>query len=121
MIDEAFLARLVPPGASLPEVPGATAVVGFAAAEARSEVPPHHLELVDGRLVAAGLGTHPEVTLSVVLAGADLCSWWAGEIPLDVAYMQGRAKVTGRTGVLLAVLEVWRSEAWAGLVAGARA
>ena len=63
-----------------------------------------HYELEDGRLVssAAGAVDAPDVTLTTVWQ--DAVAMERGELDPNVAFMQGRMKVAGSMGVMIALL-----------------
>jgi SCP-2 sterol transfer family len=67
----------------------------------------------DGRLVDAALADgaepDPDAELTITTTYADTLTLASGELDLNVAVMQGRAKVTGSMGALLAILPVTRS------------
>ena len=107
---------LVARSGALPEVPGATARISIGPNEKRTQVEPHHVVLVDGRVVAAGSGLLDDADLTVLLSSHDIDALWRGELDLPVAFMQGRAKVVGSTGVLLGLLPLLRSHEWAELL-----
>jgi len=68
-----------------------------------------HVEIEDGRLVsrAPGVVDEPDVTLTTVWQ--DAVHMQQGELDPNVAFMQGRMKVAGSTGVMLALLPVART------------
>ena len=73
---------------------------------------PYGCELVGGRLAASAPGRigDPEVTLTVGWEDAQALA--TGELDPDVAFMQGRMKVTGSMAVLLDLLAVTATPAY---------
>jgi hypothetical protein len=117
VLTNGWFSRLVERGRSLPELPGASARVSFGPSERRSSIEPHHVVIVDGRVDAAGTGLLEDGELTVLLSSDDVEALWRGQVDLPVAFMQGRAKVVGSTGVLLGLLPLLRSPAWSELLA----
>jgi SCP-2 sterol transfer family len=71
------------------------------------------LTFEDGRLVGAaradGHEPDPNAELTITTTYADTLLLASGDLDLNVAVMQGRAKVAGSMGALLAILPVTRS------------
>jgi hypothetical protein len=71
------------------------------------------LTFEDGRLVDAsradGHEPAPDAELTITTTYADTLLLASGDLDLNVAVMQGRAKVAGSMGVLLAILPLTRS------------
>ena len=71
------------------------------------------LTFEDGRLVDAaradGHDPDPNAELTITTTYADTLLLASGDLDLNVAVMQGRAKVAGSMGALLAILPVTRS------------
>jgi hypothetical protein len=71
------------------------------------------LRFEDGRLVDAsradGHDPAPDAELTITTTYADTLLLASGDLDLDVAVMQGRAKVAGSMGALLAILPLTRS------------
>ncbi|MGE3619698.1 MAG: SCP2 sterol-binding domain-containing protein [Acidimicrobiia bacterium] len=88
-------------------------VVDVGVVQGRSGRVTHHLVAGDGGLVGSGPGPAERADLTVLLAPGDLARLARGELALDVAYMQGVAKVSGSTAHLLTLLELWRDPSWA--------
>jgi putative sterol carrier protein len=96
---------------ALPTRPGASArvrqiVTGTPAGEVA------YVEVFqDGRLASAtfGAGTDDDVDVTVTQTHPDAIAIADGELDVHVAYMQGRVKVVGDMGALMAVLPVTQS------------
>lgn len=116
-LSDEWVAALAEAAAALPPRPGATARVstvvvgGHAGAKAERG---YRCEFVDGRLVTAspGAAAEDEADLHVTQPYDDALAALRGDAGLDVAFMRGRTKVVGRTGVLLSLLPVLRSPEW---------
>jgi predicted lipid carrier protein YhbT len=98
--------------ARLPTVPGASArlehlVTGTPAGDVRLA-----LVVDEGRLTEARRGDQGDADLTVTTTHADALLLAAGALDPSVAVMQGRAKVAGDIGRLLAVLPVTRTAAF---------
>lgn len=100
-------------GASLPSRPGATARVQTVV----SKTPAGDVAFVeayeDGRLVAAAMGANEAADYTVNLTHADSLAIARGELDLHAGFMQGRVKVVGDMGKLMALLPVTRSDEYA--------
>ncbi|HZY28015.1 MAG TPA: SCP2 sterol-binding domain-containing protein [Jiangellaceae bacterium] len=72
------------------------------------------LAFEDGRLVdtalADGTESDPDAELTITTTYDDTLALASGDLDLSVAVMQGRAKVAGSMGALLAILPVTRSQ-----------
>jgi predicted lipid carrier protein YhbT len=69
----------------------------------------------DGRLEATAVGTieGPDVTLT--MSWKDAASLCRGELDPSVAFMQGRLKVAGSMGVMIAILTAMSTPEYRGL------
>jgi SCP-2 sterol transfer family len=97
--------------------PGASAHLGLVVTGGPDGDIRYHQVIVDGRLVAQGLGDYrdstPAVTLTLVWS--DGVALQKGELDVNVALMQGRVKVAGDMGAVLAIVPVTSSAAYAEL------
>jgi hypothetical protein len=93
--------------------PGATARVQRVVTGAPDGDVVFTLAFEDGRLVDAALADggepDPDAELTITTTYADTLAVASGELDLNVAVMQGRAKVAGSMSALLAILPVTRS------------
>lgn len=120
-LGEEWAALMAELGAGLPERAGATARLQVVVADKKVGEVAYHQRIEDGRIVACGLGTDPDADVTLTQTFADARSIAAGELDLPVAYMQGRVKVVGDVGSLLAVMGVLQSTEYRALVAEAAA
>jgi predicted lipid carrier protein YhbT len=93
----------------LPERPGATArlqhvVTGTPEGDVR-----YHQTIVDGRLVEVGLGDHPDAEVTLTQTYADAREVAQGELDATAAFMQGRTKVVGDMGKVMALMPLLQS------------
>jgi len=93
----------------LPERPGATArvqhvVTGTPDGEAR-----YAQSVVDGRVEATTLGTDPEAEVTLTQTYADARRIAEGELDASAAFMQGRIKVVGDMGKVMALMPLTQS------------
>lgn len=88
----------------LPKRPGVTATVQHIVSGTPDGEVRYVHTIVDGRLTAATLGADPaaEVTLSQTYGDAVLIA--QGELDGNVAFMQGRVKVVGDMGKVMALM-----------------
>ena len=98
---------------SLAPAPGATARIHRVVTGAPDGDVLFTLTFEDGRLLdavlVAGHEPDPDAQLTITTTYADTLLLASGDLDLNVAVMQGRAKVAGSMGALLAILPVTRS------------
>lgn len=89
-----------------PERPGLTARIQYEVTGGPDGDVGYFWELRDGRLESSALGTvdQPDVTLTT--GWNDAVAMQRGEMDPNVAFMQGRMKVAGSMGVMMALLPV---------------
>jgi hypothetical protein len=108
-------------GAGLPARPGASArlqhvVTGAPAVGPKGELA-YTLEIVDGRVAAARFGWDDDAAdCTFLITHADAVAIAKGELDLHAGYMQGRVKMSGRSGPLLDVLPCTESPEYRELV-----
>ena len=119
LFDDAWVASFGDALSSLPQRPGASAVVSTVVTggpAGRKAERPWHFELVDGRVVSSAPGPAPDVdgerVLVVTQPWDDAVAALRGEVPADEAFMRGTTKVVGNVGVLMDLLPVLRSAEW---------
>lgn len=96
--------------AGLPVRPGVTArvqhvVSGTPAGEVR-----YHQNVVDGRVVEIGLGDDPQAEVTLTQSYADALEIAKGDLDAATAFMQGRVKVVGPMGKVMALMPLMRSD-----------
>jgi hypothetical protein len=93
--------------------PGATVRLQRVVAGAPGGAVVFTLAFEDGRLVDAALADgsepDPDAELTITTTYDDTLALASGDLDLSVAVMQGRAKVSGSIGALLAILPVTRT------------
>jgi predicted lipid carrier protein YhbT len=116
-LSQAWLDRQRELGGGLPERPGATATVQHVVSGTPDGEVRYAHAIVDGRLTAATLGNDPaaEVTLTQTYADAVLIA--RGELDGNVAFMQGRVKVVGDMGKVMALMPLTDSDEYRDAVA----
>jgi hypothetical protein len=103
----------------LPERPGATARVQQVVSGAPGGEVRYALQIVDGRLAAATLGEDPEAEVTLTQPYADAVQIARGELDANVAFMQGRVKVVGDMGKVMALMPLTDSDEYRGALAEA--
>jgi hypothetical protein len=66
----------------------------------------------EGRIVGAAVGDLPDAELTMTLDYATAVEIQQGALDPSVAFMQGRSKTTGDTGLLLQLLPVTRTDGY---------
>ncbi len=116
-LSDAWLALVREQGASLPERPGASArVQHVVTGTPEGEVRYVH-SVVDGRTVDLALGDADDVDVTYTNTYADAQALARGELDPRVMFMQGRTKMAGDMGKVLALMPVAGSEAQRELLA----
>ncbi|MEZ5377738.1 MAG: SCP2 sterol-binding domain-containing protein [Acidimicrobiales bacterium] len=101
--DRDFADALVAATADRADAAGLSGIVELALGKTSSLV----LELVDGRVVGVAEGIEPgEANVRIPFTGAQRAAWLAGEFDLTKAYMRGDLKPEGRSGDLIAALQL---------------
>jgi len=70
----------------------------------------------DGRIVAATLGADADAEVVLTQTYADALAIANGDLELDAGFMQGRVKMTGSTGDLMAILPLIQSHEYKTLL-----
>jgi predicted lipid carrier protein YhbT len=99
-----WVALLAAAYGDLPTRPGATAVVEQTASGGPDGEVTWWTAFVDGRLVDAGVGHHPEPTVTMTSPYTLASRLATGAADPSAAFMQGRTKVSGDQAALLRVL-----------------
>lgn len=95
--------------AALPERPGASARVQVVVAGAPGGEVAYVQVFDDGRLVECSLARDDSADVALNQTYADAVAIATGELDASAAFMQGRVKVVGSMGALMAVLPVLQS------------
>jgi len=106
-------------GADLPERPGATACVQHVVTGTPEGEVRYVHTLVDGRTTDLGVGTADDADVTFTNTYADAQALARGELDPSVLFMQGRTKMAGDMGKVLALMAVTRSEEQRALLASA--
>ena len=77
------------------------------------------VEVLDGAVVSTSLGADDTADLTLAERHDDAEKVAAGELGLDEAFMRGRAKLTGSMGTFMALLPVFRGDAYRAAEAAA--
>jgi hypothetical protein len=99
-----WVALLAEAYGDLPTRPGATAVVEHTATGGPDGEVSWWTAFVDGRVVDAGAGHHPDPTVTTTSSYTLAVRLATGEADPSAAFMQGRTKVGGDQAALLRVL-----------------
>jgi len=94
----------------LPERPGATARVQYVVTGAPDGEVRYFQSWLDGRLGDSGLGDDQDAELTYRLAYVDARQIAEGALDANVAFMQGRVKVTGDMGKVMALMPLTSSD-----------
>ncbi len=111
-LSQGWMERLGASGGDLPSQPGVSAcvqhvVTGIAVGEVR-----YFVSVVDGRIVEVGLGDAPDADLTYLVADAEAQQVARGELTVEVAFMQGRAKVVGDMGRFMGLMPLMTSDGY---------
>lgn len=116
-LSQAWLDRLLAATSALPERPGATARVQHVVAGGPDGEVRYALAVVDGRVTAATLGDDPEATVVLTEQHADAVAVARGELDANAAFMQGRVKVVGDMGAVMALMPLTHSDEYRAALA----
>ena len=106
-------------GAALPERPGATARVQHIVTGAPDGEVRYLHTVVDGRTADLAPGSDESADVTFTNTYADAQALAKGELHAPVLFMQGRTKMAGDMGKVLALMPVLRSDEHRGLLAEA--
>ena len=95
---------------ALPERPGATARVQYAVSGSPAGEVRYAQSVVDGRLTTAALGDDPDAEVTLTQTYADAVEVARGEVDVNAAFMQGRVKVVGDMGKVMALMPLTHSD-----------
>ena len=97
-------------GAALPERPGASARIQVVVTGAPNGDVAYVQTIEDGRLVAAQLMRDDSADVTLTNTYADAVEIATGSLDPSVGYMQGRTKVVGDVGCLMALMPLLQSD-----------
>lgn len=103
--------------ADLPVRPGASLRLQIVVSGAPDGEVIYTQRIEDGRIVAATLGADAEAEVVLTQTYADAQAIANGDLELDAGFMQGRVKMTGTTGDLMAILPLTQSPEYKALLA----
>ena len=118
-LSEEWLELLRSLGAELPERPGASARVQQVVTGAPDGEVRYLHTIVDGRTAAIGFGSDDTADVTFTNTYADAQALAQGELDPRVLFMQGRTKMAGDMGKVLALMPVTSSEEQRQLLAAA--
>lgn len=96
--------------ADLPERPGATARLQYVITGSPGGDVRYHQTVVDGRVVELGLGVDSAAEVTLTQTYADAVQIATGALESTTAFMQGRVKVVGPMGPVMALLPLTQSD-----------
>ena len=112
-----WAARLTDAYAGLPALAGATAVVDHTGTGGPDGEVAYWTAFEDGRLVAAGAGHHADPTVTMTSPYTLASRVATGAADPSVAFMQGRTKVVGPMGPVMALLPLTQSDEYLSALA----
>jgi predicted lipid carrier protein YhbT len=116
-LSQAWLDRQRSLVGALPERPGATARVQHVIAGGPEGEVRFTLSIVDGRLMEASLGEDPAAEVTCTHTYADALQIAQGELDANVGFMQGRVKVAGDMGKVMALMPLTDSDEYRAALA----
>jgi putative sterol carrier protein len=108
-LSQDWLDRLAELASDLPERPGATARVQYVVTGTPDGEVRYAQSVVDGRLAAVVLGEDPEAEVTLTLTHADAVEISKGALDANAGFMQGRVKVVGDMGKVMALMPLTHS------------
>ena len=103
--------------AALPERPGATARVQHVIGGAPDGEVRFSLAIVDGRCTDASLGDDPAAEVTLTQTYPDALQIAQGALDANAAFMQGRVKVVGDMGKVMALMPLTDSDEYRAALA----
>ena len=98
-----------------PERPGATARMQFVTTGAPEGDVSYYQVLENGKILESVLGTDPNADFTITTTYEDSRKIQEGELDPNAAFMQGRMKVTGNMGKLMALMPLTQSPEYKGI------
>ena len=103
--------------AGLPERPGATARVQLVVTGGPGGEVRYHQTVVDGRFTELQLGDDPAAEVTLTQTYADSIEIATGALDASAAFMQGRVKVVGSMGKVMALMPLTQSDEYRAALA----
>lgn len=101
----------------LPERPGASARVQYVVSGAPDGEVRYTQDIVDGRVAATALGTDLEAEVTFAQTYDDAVQIARGTLDANAAFMQGRVKVVGDMGKVMALMPMTSSDEYRAALA----
>ena len=101
----------------LPTRPGASARVQYVVSGGPDGEVRYTQDIVDGRLAAAALGTDLDAEVTFAQTYADSVEIARGTLDANAAFMQGRVKVVGDMGKVMALMPLTSSDEYRAALA----
>jgi putative sterol carrier protein len=103
--------------ADLPERPGASARLQVVVTGTPDGEVTYVQQIEDGRLTEASLGRDDAADVTLTQTHADAVAIARGDLDANAAFMQGRVKVTGNMGSLMALMPLTQSPEYQAFLA----
>jgi predicted lipid carrier protein YhbT len=103
--------------AELPERPGASARLQVVVTGTPDGEVTYVQQIEDGRLTGASLGRDDAADVTLTQTHADAVAIARGDLDANAAFMQGRVKVTGNMGSLMALMPLTQSPEYQAFLA----
>ena len=116
-LSQAWLDRQQELVGALPERPGATARVQHVVSGAPAGEVRYALVVTDGRLTSATLGDDPDAGVTLTQTYPDAVLIAQGSLDANAAFMQGRVKVVGDMGAVMALMPLTDSDEYRAALA----
>jgi predicted lipid carrier protein YhbT len=116
-LSEAWFEQLRTHGAELPERPGASGRVQHVVTGTPDGEVRYVITVADGRTADVAVGGDDSADVTYTNTHADALALAAGELDPSVLFMQGRTKMAGDMGTVLALMPLTRSAEYRALVA----
>ncbi len=92
-----------------PEKPGATARMQYRVTGTPEGDVTYHTVIENGKMVENTMGEDPQAEFTISMTYEDALKVQKGELDANAAFMQGRMKVTGDMGKLMALMPLTQS------------
>ncbi|MDQ3642902.1 MAG: SCP2 sterol-binding domain-containing protein [Actinomycetota bacterium] len=102
---------------AFPERPGASARMQYVVTGAPDGDVSYYQVIDSGKMQESQLGTDPEAEFTLSQSYEDSMKIAKGELDANAAFMQGRIKVTGNMGKLMALMPLTQSQEYKDIAA----